>query len=332
MKTMIMRRTGGPDVLEAVDAARPVPGPGQVLIAARAIGVGWPDILIRKGVYKWMPPLPTSPGSDLTGVIVEIGAGVDGIAVGQPVLLTARDLPVRGGCYAEFVAVPADIVHKLPAEVDFAQAVALMNYQVAAGLLFDAAKGVAAKTVFVTGAAGGVGSALVDMSKALGFQVIGSVSSPEKAAFAREVGIDHAINYRAENVAGRVMELTGGHGVDVVFDHVGGPHFTANLDMLAPFGMLVSFNVFNGMPADDVFAGLRQRVDKSLSVRCFSFHTYDHDAFRRRQLMSDVIAMYAARKIKPRVSTVLPMSAVARAHTMVEAGEGLGKVVLDPGT
>jgi NADPH2:quinone reductase len=330
MRTVIMRRTGGPDVLEAVDAPRPVPGPGQVLIAARAIGVGWPDILIRKGVYKWMPPLPTSPGSDMTGVIAELGPDVDGIEVGQPVLLTARDLPARGGCYAEFIAVPADVVHRLPDEADFAAAVALMNYQVAAGLLFDAAKGVASQSMFVTGAAGGVGSALVDMGKALGLTVIGSVSSEAKAAFAKEVGIDHTVNYRTENVIARVRELTHGHGVDVAFDHIGGADFTANLDMLGPFGMLVSFNAFAGMPSEDTLAALRRTLDNSLAVRCFSFHTYDHDPVRRRQLMTDVIAMFAAGRIRPRVATILPMSEAARAHTMVEAGDALGKVVLDP--
>lgn len=331
MRSVIMRRTGGPEVLEEVDVPRPVPGPGQVLIAAQAIGVGWPDILIRKGVYKWMPPLPTSPGSDMTGIVAETGSSVEGIEVGQPVLLTARDLPVRGGCYAEFIAVPAEAVHRLPRGVDFAQAVALMNYQVAAALLFDAAKGVAARSIFVTGAAGGVGSALVDMGKALGLTIIGSVSGPAKADFARQLGIDHTVNYRTENVIDSVRALTGGRGVDIVFDHVGGPRFTDNLDMLGPFGMLVSFNAFVGMPAEDTFAALRQRLDKSLAVRCFSFHTYDHDPVRRRQLMTDVIAMFAAGRISPRVATILPMSDAAHAHAMVEAGDGLGKVVLDPG-
>jgi len=108
MRKIVMYRTGGPDVLEMAGAPEPQPGPGEVVVQAEAIGVGWPDILIRRGSYKWMPPLPTSPGSDLAGRVVALGSGVDAAMLGRSVLLTARELKVRGGCYAEQVAVPAE--------------------------------------------------------------------------------------------------------------------------------------------------------------------------------------------------------------------------------
>ena len=148
------------------------------------------------------------------------------MTVGQKVLLSARDLPQRGGCYAEFVAVPADAVHVLPDNVDMEQAAALANYQVAYALLHETAGPRAPKSVLVIGAAGGVGSALVQLAKLAGMTVIGTVSTAEKAAFARAMGADHIINYKAAPVPEATLELTGGRGVDLVLDHVGGPSFT----------------------------------------------------------------------------------------------------------
>src|SRR5215468_6533261 len=109
----------------------PEPGANEVLIQAEAFGVGQPDVLIRRGVYKWMPPLPVNPGNDVAGTVTAVGSEVSGITVGQKVLLSARDLPQRGGCYAEFVVAPADAVHLLPESVDLKEAVCLANYQVA---------------------------------------------------------------------------------------------------------------------------------------------------------------------------------------------------------
>ena len=135
MKTVLVHRPGGPEALDYADAPMPAPGEREVLIRAKAFGVGQPDKLIRSGVYKWMPPLPANPGNDVAGEIEAIGAQVTGVSVGQRVLLSARDLAQRGGCYAEYVAAPADAVHVLPENVAFEDAVCLPNYQVAWALL-----------------------------------------------------------------------------------------------------------------------------------------------------------------------------------------------------
>lgn len=330
MKAVMMNRVGGPEVLEWVDVDRPVAGPGQVLIRTHAIGVGMVDVLIRTGAYRWMPPLPTSPGSDLAGVIEAVGAGVDQFVPGDHVLLTARDLPVRGGCYTEFIAVPADAVHRLPAHVDFAQAAALSNYQVANALLTDATGGARVKSVFISGIAGGVGSALADLAKSMGHAVIGSASGTEKIAFARSVGADHVVNYRTENIVEEVLKWSDGKGVDLALDHVGGARFCDNLRMIAPFGLLVSFNAFNAPPDADLLTELRKDSSHGAAVRCFSFHAYDALPVRRRALMREVIERLGEGRINPRIAARLPMAAAAEAHRMVEAGQGLGKIILIP--
>ena len=180
LKVVLVRTTGGPEVLEVCEAPVPEPRDTEVLIAAEAFGVGQPDALIRKGIYKWMPPLPANPGNDLAGRIAGVGGAVSGFAVGQKVLLSARDLAQRGGCYAEYVAVPADAVHALPESVDLEQAAALSNYQVAYALLHETTGPRAPKSVLVIGAAGGVGSALVDLAKNAGMTVIGTVSGKRR--------------------------------------------------------------------------------------------------------------------------------------------------------
>jgi NADPH2:quinone reductase len=330
MKSVIVRTPGGPEALELVDLPVPRPRAHEVLIRTRAMGVSRPDILIRKGLYTWMPPLPASPGSELTGVIEAVAEGVEGIALGQPVLLSARDLPIRGGCYTEFIAVPAEAVHPLPQGVDFDQAVVVPTYLVAHAMLSDLGFPSGVRSVFVAGATGGIGGALVELAKHAGLEVIGSVGSEDRAAHARALGVDHVVNYRTDPIADRVMALTGGRGVDIVFDHVIGPRFTDLLNLLADFGTLVFYNIHAPMPERDLFAALCAVSKKTPSVRCFNIHTYDNDTQRRRRLTREVIALLAAGTIKPRVGKRLPMEQAAQAHRLLESGAVLGKIVLHP--
>ena len=330
MRTVIVRGPGGPEVLELIDRPVPRPHADEVLIRTKAMGVSRPDILIRKGVYTWMPPLPASPGSELTGVVEAVGDAVDTIRAGQNVLLSARDLPVRGGCYTEYLAVPAEAVHPLPDGVDFDQAVVVPTYLVAYAMLNDLGMRPGTRSVFVAGATGGVGGALVELAKGAGLTVIGSVGSEERAAHARALGADHVVNYRTEPMVERVMALTGGRGVDIAFDHIIGPKFPDFLDVLADFGTLVFYNVHAPMPERDVFAALCAASKKTPAIRCFNIHTYDNNPQRRRALTRDVIALLAAGKIKPRVGARLPLAQAAEAHRLLESGAVLGKIVLFP--
>lgn len=330
MRTVIIRRPGGPEMLELLERTLPPLAPAEIQIRTRAMGVSRPDILIRKGIYHWMPPLPASPGNELTGIVEAVGGEVEDIRPGQAVLLSARDLPVRGGCYAERINVPAGAVHPLPDHVDLEQAVVLPTYLVAYAMLHDMGFRPGARSVFIPGATGGVGGALIELAKAEGLTVIGSVGSPSKAAHASALGADHVIDYTSESVVRRVLELTGGRGVDMAFDHVIAPDFAGMLAMLADFGTLVFYNVHTPMPEHDVFDRMRQLSTKSPALRCFNIHTYDRYPDERRRLTRRVIDLLAEGKIKPRVGARLPMTEAAEAHRLLEAGSVIGKIVLTP--
>ncbi|CAN5130668.1 zinc-dependent alcohol dehydrogenase family protein [soil metagenome] len=330
MKAVLVYRTGGPDALDYVDQPMPEPGPLDVQIRAEAFGVGQPDVLIRSGVYKWMPPLPANPGNDVAGRISAIGSSVTGISIGQKVLLSARDLAQRGGCYAEFVVAPADAVHILPESVDLEDAVCLANYQVAWALLHACGGHTVADSVLVIGAAGGVGTSIVQLASLAGMTVIGTVSTTEKANFARSNGADHVIFYRDEDVVARTRELMGGRGVGLVLDHVGGPDFASYLGALGKWGTLVSYNAFAGLPDQNLMGEMRKYLDICPAVRCFSFHIYDHDRDGRRAIMRQVISALEKRSIKPAISARLKLSEARHAHALLESGAALGKIIMTP--
>jgi len=329
MKAVLVSNPGGPESLDYVDVPMPTPGPRDVLIRAAAFGVGQPDVLLRKGIYKWMPPLPVNPGNDVAGYIEAVGAEAMGVAVGRKVLLSARDLPQRGGCYAEYVVAPADAVHLLADDVDLETAACLSNYQVGQALLHETTPK-PARSVLIVGAAGGVGSAMTQLARLAGMRVIGTVSSARKADFARAMGADDIVFYRTENVVERVLELTAGKGVDLVLDHVCGPEFTSYLQVLAKWGTIVSYNAFSGLPEENLIGEMRNHLGVCPGVRAFSFHIYDDDREGRRKLMRAVISHLETGGIKPAIYTRMRLSDVRKAHELLESGEALGKIVMTP--
>lgn len=330
MKVVRVCHPGGPDALELVDAEKPSPRAGEVLVHARACGVGQVDVLIRRGVYHEMPPPPANPGNELAGEIEAVGAGVSDYAVGDKVFIAARDLPHRGGCYTEYISVAADVPHKLPSHVSLEEASCLANYQVAWALLHESIGPQIPKVALIIGAAGGIGSALVQLAKAAGMSVLGTVSTDEKADFARRIGVDHVINYRTEDVIDRAMSITSSHGVDVVFDHACGPDFARYPSILAPWGWLVSYNAFTPLPKEDLLGALRGNLDNCPAVRIFSFHVFDHHRDARRRITTNLIELLAKGALKPAIGVRLPMSEVRRAHEMLEGGQALGKILLIP--
>jgi NADPH2:quinone reductase len=329
MKAILLDRPGPPDVLRYTDTPTPVPAAGQVLVRAHTIGVSMPEILVRRGVYAWMPPLPAIPGIEMSGIVVSLGEGVKSLKVGQPVFVSARELPVRAGCYAEYLAAKAEALYPLPPGTDLEAAAALSNYQVAWHLLHSAPRGMPYESVLATGAAGGIGSAIIQLGKLAGKRMIGLVDTEEKAAFVRSLA-DAAINSRQEDVSERVRELTGGKGVDLILDSIGGAGFAAHFERLAPFGLVVSYGQLDGHPAGDVLGAMRKRMGESLSLRMFSMHTFDQDRQRRREATEELLRLLAAGRIKPLISVRLPLAEAARAHAMIENGQVLGKLVLKP--
>jgi NADPH2:quinone reductase len=329
VKLIQFREPGPPGVLQCLDVPIPEPKPGEVLIRAQAIGVGIPDCLIRAGTYSWMPPLPATPGTELAGTIEKIGAGVTSRRVGQRVYTTARERPHRGGHYADYVATPAEATFVLPDGVAFDAAAALANYQVAYHIFNDAVRPRPGDTVLIYAAAGGMGNALIDLAKAVGLNVIGVVSNADKARFARELGADHVVDRKSENVAARINEITHGRGVDIIIDPVGGPSIPDNIALLAPCGTLVVYGGLGGKAQLDLQATLRGSKN-SPAIRQFSIHTWDHLVEERRAGMRALIDMLAAGKLKPRIHARLPLVDAARAQAMLESGAVLGKLLLVP--
>jgi len=330
MKAVMLEKPGPPEVLRYVDVPKPVPGPGQVLVRAHTIGVSMPEIMVRRGVYPWMPPLPAIIGIEMSGIVEEAGDEVALFKAGQPVFVSARELPVRGGCYAEYIVADAGALYMLRRHDDLEGAAALSNYQVAWHLLNTATRGAHYESVLATGAAGGIGTALLQLAKVGNKKIIGVVDTDEKASFVRSLGADGVINGRVEDITAATRDLTEGKGVDVILDSIGGQDFPKHLERLAPFGLLVSYGRLAGPPSGDVLGEMLRRSGDSLALQMFSMHLFDKDPGTRRSVTEELIAMLSSGRIKPHIHDRLSLSRAAEAHALIEKGEVLGKLVLKP--
>jgi NADPH2:quinone reductase len=332
MKAIVLARTGDPSVLEYTEVPAPRPQPGEVLVKADTIGVSRPEILVRRGTYPWMPPLPAIPGIEMAGTVAELGAGVTRFKVGDKVYVTARELKVRAGCYAEYIAVPERAPFGLPAGADLEAAACLSNYQVAWHLLHTAARPASGQSVLIGSASGGLGSAAVQLAKLAGLTAIALVGSENKARALQQYGADHVIDTKAEDVAARVAAITNNVGVDLVLDAVGGKDFAKYLAMLAPFGLAVSYGKLAGALEPNIIEALDKGPGylNSTAVRIFTMHTLDDKPAIRAQSMNDLIAKLGSGLLRPLIHARLPLKDARRAHEMIEAREVIGKILLKP--
>ena len=332
MKAILLTRTGDPSVLDYVDVPTPQPKPGEVLVKADTIGVSRPELLVRAGTYKWMPPLPAIPGIEMAGTVAELGAGVGDFKLGEKVYVSARELPQRAGCYAEYIAVPARALRKLPSHVDLESAACLSNYQVAYHLIHTATRNAPGKSALIDVASGGLGSAAVQLAKIAGMLAIGLVSTDEKARALKAFGADHVINTNTEDVAARVAEATGGRGVDLVLNAAGGESLNQQATMLAPFGIVVSYGKMQAPIKDNLLGVLDYgpAYNQSPAIRFFTMHTFDDKPEFRTESMRYLIDRLAAGEIKPLIHAKLPLKDARRAHEMLEARQVIGKVLLKP--
>ena len=326
MKAVQIQTYGGPEVVEIIDIPVPEPAPGQVLVKAHTFGLGYPDVLLRTGVYKWKPALPSILGNEMSGHIEALGPGVTGFEIGQPVLVFGTG----GGRHSEYNAVDTGLVTALPPSVDLEAAVSIPNYLVAWAMLHGVARTGDVKAIYVNGAAGGMGTAILDMCREAGIETIAGTSSDEKCAFATRLGAIGTVNYSTENIAEKVKEITGGRGVDVSFDQLGGPDLVRNLDMLAPMGLVILYNALAGPPDDDLYAGLRERRGSSLGVQCFSLHAFDEQPERKAEIFAALIEKFAAGAYAPPVYDRLPLDEARRAHELMDNRAILGKLLLKP--
>ncbi|MDQ2809083.1 MAG: zinc-binding dehydrogenase [Chloroflexota bacterium] len=322
MKAVRIYARGGVDVLRYEDIATPSPGTGEVLIAVATAGVNYSDLGQRRGDYPNLVPLPTTLGNEVAGTIVGRGSDVDGPADGTRVVAL-----VNGG-YAEYAVAPAALAVAIPDGVSFAQATVIpIQGQTAYLLLERATRLQAGERVLVHAAAGGVGSLAVQLARLLGAGcVIGSSTSPDKAAYIRELGADAAVNTNEPNWVEGVMRATRGQGVDIVLDPIGGPLGPPNVACLAPFGRMVVFGTLSG--------AVTPLISQMLIPKCLSVSGYNTmiqppaDQLRASHALLDLIA---AGKLHVTLNHSYPLAEATAAHAAIEARQTHGKVVLTVG-
>ncbi|HEY8383553.1 MAG TPA: quinone oxidoreductase [Microvirga sp.] len=314
---------GGPEVLRLEDVATPQPGPGQVLIRHRAIGVNYIDVYYRTGAYV-VPSLPFTPGNEGSGEVLAVGEGVTDFQAGDRVAYAGTL-----GSYAQERLVEAKSLVKLDDGIDHDTAASMMLKGLTAQYLlrrtFPVKPG---HTILFHAAAGGVGLIACQWAKHLGCTVIGTVGSRDKEALARENGCDHVIFYREEDFVSRVKEITGGEGCDVVYDGVGRSTFPGSLDCLKPFGMFASFGSSSG--AIDAFnIGLLAQKGSLFATRPTLF---THIAKRETlvEMAADLFSVVRDGHVRIPVHSRVALADAAEAHRALEARETTGATVLVP--
>jgi NADPH:quinone reductase len=319
MRSVQVVRLEGPAGVEVVDADQPTRGEAEVLVEVHALGVSWPDLLLTRGEYQIKPDLPFQLGVDLAGTVREAPAD-SGFSTGDRV---AAVLPYGGG--ADLVAVHQDGVFPLPERISLEKAAALpMNYLTALFALETRARLRAGETVLVHGAAGGVGTACLQVAHGYGARTVAVVSTEEKAAFVRSLGADHVV--LTEGFLGAVKELTAGRGVDVVVDVVGGDLMTDSLRALGERGRLLVVGFTAGrIPEVKVNRLLLTNTD----VRGVGWGAYSmtRPGFLREQ-WDALVPMMESGVVDPPVATTYPLSEVGRALSDMEQRRVLGKTVL----
>jgi NADPH2:quinone reductase len=322
MKAVLCKAYGPPESLVIEELPSPRPGAGEVVVSVKAASVNFPDVLIIQNKYQFKPPLPFSPGSELAGVVKEVGEGVSAFKPGDKVIAFTGY-----GAFAEEVKTEATRLVPLPAGMDFNTGAAfILTYGTSDHALRDRGELRAGETLLVLGAAGGVGLAAIEIGKALGASVIACASSDDKLAVCREHGADETINYASEDLRERIKALTGGRGVDVVYDAVGGPYSEPAFRSIAWRGRLLVV----GFAAGDI---PRLPLNLALLKGASIVGVFWGDFGRREpkqfaESLRQLGKWYAEGKLKPHISKVLPLAKAAEALNLMAARKVKGKVVL----
>jgi NADPH:quinone reductase len=322
MRAVLCKAYGPPENLVIEDIESPKPGKGQVVISVKACGVNFPDTLIIQGKYQVKPPLPFSPGSEIAGIVKELSEGVDGVKVGDRIVVFTG-----WGGFAEEVVVDANHLIPMPEGMDFAAASAfVLTYGTSHYALKDRAQLKPGETLLVLGAAGGVGLAAIQIGKVMGARVIAAASTDEKLAVCKQQGADELLNYTKEDLKERMKELTAGNGVDVVFDPVGGDYSEAALRGMAWGGrfLVIGFT-----------AGTIPRIPLNLPllkgcsiVGVFWGSFTARDPKRNQEHLSELLTWFASGKIQPVISATYPLDRAADALNDMMNRKVTGKVVL----
>jgi NADPH2:quinone reductase len=322
-KRIVLQQTGDVDVMQLQAVSEQRPGPGEVWLEQTAIGVNPLDVLQRKGVAPL--PLPAGLGLEGAGRVTAVGAGVLNVQVGDRVGYATG--PV--GSYASARLFPAERLVKLTSGVGDEQAAAALFKGITAQYLLTSTYLVGPGTqVLIYGAGGALGQLMVPWARHLGARVIGVVSRPQSVARAQAAGCEHVLVFDAATLAAEVRELTGGQGVDVVYDSVGRVSLQASLDSLRPRGLLVSFGATSGAPAAIEMATLNAKGSLFVTRPSLAAHTASAEEYQARA--DAVLAALQAGIIQARTWRRYPLGEVARAHEDLEQGRSEGALVLIP--
>ncbi len=322
MNAIQVQSTGGPEVLQLAELPIPVPGPGQVLIRVEAIGVNFIEIYFRKGTYK--ATLPLIPGSEAAGTVEELGPGVTGFEAGDAV----ASCGVLGS-YAEYALVPATQLVKVPDALTPEQAAAAMLQGMTAHYLAKSTYPLkAGETALVHAGAGGVGLLLTQIATRIGARVITTVSTKEKAELSREAGASDVIFYTEQDFATEVKRLTGGKGVDVVYDSVGKTTFEDSLNCLRPRGLMALFGGSSGpVPPYDL---IQLSGKGSLFVTRPTLWHYVATRAELEWRAGEVLGWAAKGELKLRMEFMYPLAEAAQAQIDLESRKTTGKILLEP--
>jgi NADPH2:quinone reductase len=322
MKAVLCKELGMPEKLVVEEVPSPKAAQGQVVVSVKACGVNFPDTLIIQGKYQFKPELPFSPGGEVAGIVKEVGEGVTRVKRGDRVIA----FNTWGG-FAEEIAVDAERTISMPSGMDFIPASAfVLTYGTSYHALKDRADLKAGETLLVLGAAGGVGLAAIQLGKAMGAKIIAAASNDAKLQFCRQNGADEVINYGTEDLRARVRAVTAGTGVDVVFDPVGGPYSEPALRDMAWKGRFLVV----GFAAGEIpRVPLNLTLLKGCSIVGVFWGAFTkNEPERNRENNYDLMAMYAAAKVRPHIHATYPLERAAEALNEVLNKRVTGKVVL----
>lgn len=323
MRAIDPATAGGPEVLVPVERPVPRPAAGEVLIRVAAAGVNRPDMLQRQGKYPPPPGAPTIMGLEVAGEVVALGEGVDSAMIGQRVCAL-----LAGGGYAQYCTVPAGQCLPVPDGLSMVEAAALPETLFTVWTnIFERAYATEGDTLLVHGGTSGIGTMAISLGKLFGLTVIATCGSDEKCAQASGVGADHAINYKAEDFAAAVSKITGGRGVDVVLDMVGGDYVARNLSCMAEDGRHVSIAVLGG-PKAEIFVPLIMAKRLTLTGSTLRARSTAFKSLVAEEIARNVWPLVADGSLRPVIDQVYAFDAAADAHARMESGAHFGKIVL----
>lgn len=324
MKAVVCKELGLADKLVVEDVAAPEVAPGHVLVDVKAAGLNFPDTLIIQGKYQFQPDLPFTPGGEGAGIISALGDGVKHLHVGDKVIFMCQT-----GAFAEQVVVPAITAIPMPDSLTFEMAAGItLTYGTSYHALKQRAALKEGETVLVLGAAGGVGIATVELAKAMGAKVIAAASTDEKLAFCKASGADELINYSTEDLKARIKEITGGKGVDVIYDPVGGDYTETAFRNMAPNGRLLVIGFAAGdIPKIPINLCLLKQASL---VGVFWGAWVAKNPGEQMQNMKEILGMVASGAVRASVNDVFPLEDVEKAYACLTERRAKGKVILTP--